>query len=111
MTFKNSIRFIIDNLYTFILVPRFLLKTLPIEHFKMVEQSYKETKRYFTQLIELERQGKLDTPTGKTILSTLIENSSKDKADDHLLTETEIQGNCFLLFMAGHETTYSQSMS
>jgi cytochrome P450 len=110
MTFKNSIRFIIDNLYTFILVPRSLLKILPIKHFEMVERSYVETKRYFTRLIELERQGKPDTHTGKTILSTLIENSSKDKAEDDLLTETEIQGNSFLLFLAGHETRYYQNM-
>ena len=106
MAFDESLRYTIDRMITLVLVPRFLLRCLPIKRFQMVNQSYDETKMYFNQLIELEKSGDLSTSAGRTVLSSLVKNSAGMRKVDDPLSEIEIQGNIFLFFIAGHETTY-----
>ena len=108
MGIKAALRLIIDELRLFVILPTPLLKILPFEYSRNVVQAYEETKQYFRELIQLEKNGGMTNTAGRTVLSSLVEKSgdrtTTEKGDT--FTETEILGNIFFFFLAGHETTY-----
>jgi cytochrome P450 len=107
MALKDAIRSVIDNVFVFIVLPPTLLKYLPSKYFQMIYRSYEESKKYFKELIELERRGRLSTSAGRTFLSSLVENSAESNPGmNDVFSEEEVMGNTFLFFIAGHETTY-----
>lgn len=105
---KAAIRMIIDELRLFVVLPTPLLRMLPFEYSRKVVQSYEETKQYFRELIQLEKSGGTVNTAGRTVLSSLVEKSASGttSATADTFTETEILGNIFFFFIAGHETTY-----
>lgn len=107
---KAAIRMIIDELRLFVILPTPLLRMLPFEYSRKVVQSFEETKQYFRELIQLEKNGGTVNTAGRTVLSSLVERSANinggASAKGDTFTETEILGNIFFFFIAGHETTY-----
>lgn len=102
MALKESIRSVVDNLFVFIVLPPTALKYLPFRYFQMLDRSYEESKKYFKELVELERQGRLSTSAGRTFLSSLVEDSDEWNSG---MNEHDVIGNAFLFFTAGHEST------
>lgn len=102
MHFKDALSSIISNLITFVAVPRFLFKMIPLSHFQKVDLAYNETKTYFKELIDIEKRSGLSASAGRTILNALVHADQKGEA----FTEDETMGNIFFFFLAGHETTY-----
>jgi|SRR5277367_1670674 len=108
MGIKAAIRLVIDELRMIVIIPAPLLKILPFQYARDVVQSYDETKQYFRELIQLEKNGGTTNTAGRTVLSSLVEKSAGSIASEKsdTFTETEILGNIFFFLLAGHETTY-----
>jgi cytochrome P450 len=107
MSFQDTIHATLDNIITFVIVPRFLLR-LPVKHFREAKRAFDELSQYVLELIETVKRGENAKPeAGDNILTNLVKHSvhiwqgSKDKA----LQDDELFGNAFVLLVAGHETT------
>jgi cytochrome P450 len=104
MTFHDSIHATLDNIITYVVVPRFLL-SLPIAHFR---ETFDEIGQYVLELIDMDKHGKGTKPqTGGTILSNLVKRSVHiwDGPKEQGLQDDELIGNAYVFLVAGHETT------
>jgi cytochrome P450 len=104
MSFNGAIRTMVDNIYGYYFIPRFLRERLPFVYTRMLQEAYEECGRYFHQFIAMEKEGNLKVENGRSIISLLVEQSLGGGKEDGL-TEEEIVGNAFLFFLAGHEST------
>jgi cytochrome P450 len=108
MSFNDSIHGTLNNIITYVIVPKFLLG-LPIKHFRETKRAFDEIGKYVLDLLEMGKKGEGAKPeTGENILSNLIRHSIHiwDGPKDHALKDDEIIGNAFVFLVGGHETTY-----
>ena len=108
MTFRDSIHATLDNIITYVVVPRFLL-SLPIAHFREMKRAFRdEIGQYVLELIDMDKDGKGSKPeTGENILSNLVKHSVHiwDGPKEQALQDDELIGNAYVFLVAGHETT------
>ena len=107
MTFHDSIHATLDNIITYVVVPRFLL-SLPFAHFRETKRAFDEIGQYVLELIDMDKRGKGSKPeTGENILSNLVKHSVHiwDGPKEQALQDDELIGNAYVFLVAGHETT------
>jgi cytochrome P450 len=107
MTFHDSIHATLDNIITYVVVPRFLLN-LPIAHFRETKRAFDEIGQYVLELIDMDKDCKGSKPkTGENILSNLVKHSVHiwDGPKEQALQDDELIGNAYVFLVAGHETT------
>jgi cytochrome P450 len=108
MTFHQSIHATLDNIITYVVVPRFLLGSLPIIHFRETKQAFDEIGQYVMELIDMGKDSRGSKPeTGENILSNLVKHSVHvwEGPKDQALEDDELIGNAYVFLVAGHETT------
>jgi hypothetical protein len=107
MSFHDSIHATLDNIITYVIVPRFLLR-LPIKHFRETKRAFDEIGQYVLELIDMVKRNERAKPeTGENILSNLVKHSVHiwEGSKDQALEDDELIGNAFVFLVAGHETT------
>jgi cytochrome P450 len=107
MSFHDAMHATLDNIITYIIVPRFLLG-LPIKHFRETKRAFDEIRRYILELIEMGKHGEGSKPeTGENILSNLVKHSVHiwEGPKEQAMENDEVIGNAYVFLVAGHETT------
>jgi cytochrome P450 len=108
MSFRGSLRTVIDNIPVFMFISEAWRKILPFKYLRTLEQSFSESNQYFKEFIALEKQEKPSNNGIRTILGLLVEDTADtDLQKGDILPEKEIIGNAFIFLLAGHETTYA----
>ncbi|KAL9116957.1 MAG: hypothetical protein Q9187_006510 [Circinaria calcarea] len=121
MTYTDALGTLLHNLLPVILMPRFLLKTLPFESTKLAYTSYTEWKMYMNELFEAKKTEAAagEKQEGMDLMGALIQGAGytaenmkaaplleKDqKPASQTLSDDEILGNAFVFIVAGHETS------
>lgn len=121
MTYTDALGTLLNNLVPVIIMPRFLLKTLPFASTKLAYRSYTEWKMYMDELFEAKKTEAAagENHEGMDLMRALIQGAGYaaenmnaapllEKGQDpgaQTLTEDEIFGNAFVFIVAGHETT------
>jgi cytochrome P450 len=107
MSFHESIHATLDNIITYVIVPRFLLH-LPIKKLRETKQAFNEMRQYVLELIDMVNRSEGVKPdTEENILSNLVKHSVHvwEGSTEQALEDNEIIGNAFVFLVAGHETT------
>ncbi|KAE9967749.1 hypothetical protein BLS_006187 [Venturia inaequalis] len=107
MSYTNSLEILLHRIIALILLPDWLLKNAPFKALKEARTSWIEWGKYMHEIYE--RNLKIqkasgfhrDDSGGLDLMAALVKNSV-GKADG--LSESEIMGNSFVMFLAGHET-------
>ncbi|KAI1331422.1 cytochrome P450 [Xylariaceae sp. FL0255] len=111
LTFPESIERTLKYLLTILVCPCILLDNLPIEHFKKTKEARDNYSQYMREFIAEKaadiRSG--DHQPGMdlmgSLVSTLYGDDEGKKKSGIKLSDEEIIGNAFIMFVAGHETT------
>jgi cytochrome P450 len=107
MSFRESLRTVIDNIPVFMFISEAWRKILPFNYLWTLEKSFAESNQYFKEFIELEKEEKPSNNGVRTILGLLVEDTTDNpQSKGDILSEKEIIGNAFIFLLAGHETTY-----
>ncbi|QDS72315.1 hypothetical protein FKW77_007539 [Venturia effusa] len=107
MSYTNSLETLLHSILALILMPDWLLKYAPFKVLNETRTSWIEWRKYMHEIYEsnvkLEKTSGLhaDDSGGLDLMAALVKNSV-GKADG--LSESEIMGNSFVMFLAGHET-------
>lgn len=106
MTFRESLRVVINNLIPLFLFPRWMFR-LPIEKLRLTQEAYGEVGQYLQELVDLEKSR--DENVGvTTIMKLLVDHSIEGRGtlkERGLLQDRDIIGNAFVLLLGGHEST------
>jgi cytochrome P450 len=106
MSFRGSLRTVIDNIPVFMFISEAWRKILPFKYLRTLEQSFSESNQYFREFIVLEKKEKPSNNGIRTILGLLVEDTADTELQKgDILPEKEIIGNAFIFLLAGHETT------
>ncbi|KAI6710808.1 hypothetical protein JHW43_006682 [Diplocarpon mali] len=123
MSFECALDTLLGNLIWVLMVPKWVLRRLPLSGSSKAYDSYCNWKQYmnelFVQKVEQAREGQLGE--GLDIMGMLVRSSygksatsSKGPSSDHAeigeygkkkLSDSDILGNTFVMIVAGHETT------
>ncbi|KAI0158168.1 cytochrome P450 [Xylariaceae sp. FL1272] len=111
LTFHESIERVLKHLLTILITPSAILNILPIERFRLAKEARDNYTQYMREFLseKVEEIRKGDKEQGMDIMGSLCSTSYKDvqgktKAGIQL-DDSEIIGNAFIMFVAGHETT------
>ncbi|KAF9007863.1 cytochrome P450 [Cyathus striatus] len=104
MTFKNSVRVVVGNIYLRAALPTWVLNLGPTERIRNLRDAIKELKQHLFEMIEDRK--KIAKGERHDLLSNLVE-ATFGEAGSHPceMTEEELVGNIFTFLVAGHETT------
>ncbi|KAI1425807.1 cytochrome P450 [Xylaria sp. FL1777] len=111
LTFSESIGGLLKQLLPLLLTPPVILNNVPATIFKEAKEARENydlyMKEFLQQKVKDVRQGNRDI--GMDIMGSLVATSYQDKQDGGKakiqLDDSEIIGNAFIMFLAGHETT------
>ncbi|KAI0544443.1 cytochrome P450 [Xylaria curta] len=110
LTFSESIGGILKHLLPLLLTPRLVLDHVPLRVFKEAKEARENYELYMQEFLQEKvkdvRRG--DRDIGMDIMGSLVATSYQDKQDGKggiQLNDSEIIGNAFIMFLAGHETT------
>ncbi|TRX93847.1 hypothetical protein FHL15_005229 [Xylaria flabelliformis] len=111
LTFSESIGGILKHLLPLLLTPRLVLDHVPFRVFKEAKEARENYELYMQEFLQEKvkdvRRG--DRDIGMDIMGSLVATSYQDKQDGGKggiqLNDSEIIGNAFIMFLAGHETT------
>ncbi|KAI3340664.1 cytochrome P450 [Ustulina deusta] len=111
LTFSDSIGGLLRQLLPLLLTPSFILNNVPVAVFKEAKEARENydlyMKEFLQQKVQDVRRG--DRDIGMDIMGSLVATSYQDKQDGNKagiqLDDSEIIGNAFIMFLAGHETT------
>ncbi|MCJ1310847.1 hypothetical protein MMC25_004514 [Agyrium rufum] len=121
MTYTDAISMFIEHLFPIMLVPKELLKRIPMQYFQDSYVSFVEWTKYMHEMLEMKKQNIIagNKHQGPDLLGALIrgagydtdmlKSATDDKATPRpqtgLITDDEIISNSFVFIVAGHETT------
>ncbi|KAI1821297.1 cytochrome P450 [Xylaria intraflava] len=112
LTFSGAIGGVLEHLLTILLTPTFLLNNIPIRKFAVAKEARDNYNLYMREFLEEKAQDvrRGDKETGMDIMGSLVATSYQDKQNQGAkqkiqLKDSEIIGNAFIMFLAGHETT------
>ncbi|KAH9893066.1 cytochrome P450 [Xylariomycetidae sp. FL2044] len=113
LSFKDSIAATLHHLLLLVLTPTVILNYVPLKKLKSAKEARDNFESYMEEFlhdkVEDVRQG--DKDIGMDIMGSLVATSYQDKQDkargmkNTELKDSEIIGNAFIMFLAGHETT------
>ncbi|KAI1077338.1 cytochrome P450 [Whalleya microplaca] len=112
VSFKESIAGTLKYLLVLLITPRVIINNLPIKTMSLAREMRDNYVKYMNEFlrdkVEDIRQG--DKEVGMDIMGSLVatsyqEEEAKAKGTKGKLKDSEIIGNAFIMFLAGHETT------
>ncbi|KAI0976691.1 cytochrome P450 [Xylaria arbuscula] len=108
LTFSDSIGGLLKQLLPLLLTPPIILNNVPIAVFKEAKEARENydlyMKEFLQQKVQDVRRG--DRDIGMDIMGSLVATSYQDGSKASIqLDDSEIIGNAFIMFLAGHETT------
>lgn len=112
LTFSESISGILKYLLPLLLTPTIVLNHVPVRKFKEAKEARENYDLYMQEFLQQKvqevRRG--DKEIGMDIMGSLVATSYQDNQDggksgNIQLDDSEIIGNAFIMFLAGHETT------
>ncbi|KAI8810982.1 cytochrome P450 [Cladochytrium replicatum] len=103
MSFQESLRIVKNNLPIYFSIPKWLLKTLPFERFKIVDAAYQEFQNHVFRLIRDARVS--EGMNSGTLLANMVRAVDAESNSRNHLSEKELLADSFIFFDAGHETT------
>ncbi|KAI1119190.1 cytochrome P450 [Nemania sp. NC0429] len=110
LTFSESIGGILKHLLALLLTPTFILNHAPFRMFKEAKEARENYDLYMQEFLQEKvkdvRRGEKDF--GMDIMGSLVATSYQDNQGGKSsiqLKDSEIIGNAFIMFLAGHETT------
>ena len=108
-SFRNAVSSVLHHLLGIVITPKLLWK-LPIGYLRECEVGYEEFGKYMHELLEREKK-RAKNSDGQNLLAALVKHAAEDDvAEKGRLNDQEIIGNTFIFLIAGHETTYPQSL-
>ncbi|KAK4456724.1 cytochrome P450 [Cladorrhinum samala] len=109
LTFADSIAETLEKIVAIMLIPLPILKFLPIKHTRAAygaRVNYVQYMREFLQDKVKEAQEGNANKKGMDIMGSLVQSRyGTQKSKEYALTDDEIIGNAFIMFVAGHETS------
>lgn len=109
LTFSDSIAETLEKIVAIMLIPLPILRFLPIKHTRAAynaRANYIQYMREFLQDKVKEAQEGNINKTGMDIMGSLVQSKyGTQKSKEYALTDDEIIGNAFIMFLAGHETS------
>ncbi|KAF4999092.1 hypothetical protein FGRMN_2707 [Fusarium graminum] len=115
MSFVDTIATVLEHILLLLLVPRSLLKLVPFKKTQLAVESHEDFGKYMQELIdekiaEARAGAHID---GMDLMGQLVRSSygngtdcdQKTELRKEMLSRNEIQGNAFIMLVAGHETT------
>ncbi|KAI1353368.1 cytochrome P450 [Xylaria sp. FL0043] len=111
LTFAESIGGLLEQLLVLLLTPRIIMNNVPLPVLKKAKEARENyelyMKEFLQQKVEDVRNGNRDM--GMDIMGSLVATRYEEKQDGKKATieldDSEIIGNAFIMFLAGHETT------
>ncbi|KAF5011519.1 hypothetical protein FDECE_2373 [Fusarium decemcellulare] len=116
LSFVTTVATLLEYILMLLLVPSWLLRLMPFKKAHLAADSHEDWCKYMQELmdekIEEARQG--ERVDGMDLMGQLVRSSygtGSDKSKEELvpkkgsLSRDEIQGNAFIMLVAGHETT------
>jgi cytochrome P450 len=106
LSYVDSIRSVVDHLILYFVFPRAFLH-IPLPLFKEAKLAYDEFGGYLHGLLKDYKTGE-SVIGGNSVLQALVENSESvsAKVGPSILTDEELVGNAFVIFLGGHESMY-----
>lgn len=120
MTFPDSLAGVLEKILLCLLIPRSVLRILPFKAASMAYAARWNFERYMAEFLEDKKAdataegGNSTARHGMDIMGQLVRNktgkrgaaaAAGDADAPPLLSDSEIIGNCFIMLVAGHETT------
>lgn len=116
MSYVHSLETLLHRILPILIMPRWLLNTLPIKFVQTSREAFQEWGKYMQELydqkvhlISHQMQERSDVE-GLDLMGAMIRGSGQIEGtanhgkSDAGLSPTEVIGNAFILFLAGHET-------
>ncbi|EJD40943.1 cytochrome P450 [Auricularia subglabra TFB-10046 SS5] len=103
LTFSQSIRTLVQNLFPILLFPKVILRSAPLRSWRLASSAYSEFRDY---IFLLTQRAKLLGPTEgerANLLHALVSGSSDVSRDS--LSDDEVLAHMFTYVLAGHEST------
>ncbi|KAI1612465.1 cytochrome P450 [Exophiala viscosa] len=108
MSYTYAIHCLLDNILLQFLLPRWLVKRVPLKTFTKATEAYSEWGNYMKEAVAAKKQSLeegADSNDQMDIITQLVKNQlNTETSKDATLTDSEILGNMFVLILAGHET-------
>ncbi|KAI1192783.1 cytochrome P450 [Nemania serpens] len=110
LTFSESIGGILKHLLALLLTPTVIMNHVPLQVFKEAKEARENYDLYMQEFIQekIEDLRRGDKEIGMDIMGSLVATSYQDNQGGKStirLKDSEIIGNAFIMFLAGHETT------
>ncbi|KAL3608107.1 hypothetical protein FPOAC2_03100 [Fusarium poae] len=116
MSFVTTIATALEFILLILLVPRWMLKTLPFKKSQLAAESHDEFSKYMHELMDekIEEARKGEHVDGMDLMGQLVRSNYANRTGEGqqgpqfkkgALSRDEIQGNAFIMLVAGHETT------
>lgn len=117
VTFAESLKTFVDEIWLFMIFPAWLLKFSPSAHLRRVhkapdifarhvQQAINEARSEDNVQLQQQQQQQQKSPRKNDLLSNMINSGDTSHGSDKGgLTDQEITGNVFIFTLAGHETT------
>ncbi|TGJ86380.1 hypothetical protein E0Z10_g2349 [Xylaria hypoxylon] len=111
MTFSQSIGGLLHHLLPLLLTPKLILNHFPLQVFKEAKDARDNYDLYMQEFLQQKIQDvrRGDRGVGMDLMGSLVATSYQDKQAGSKagiqLDDSEIIGNAFIMFLAGHETT------
>ncbi|KAK4944108.1 putative P450 monooxygenase [Elasticomyces elasticus] len=108
MSYTYAIHCLLDNILLQFILPRWLVKRVPLKAFTKATEAYSEWGNYMKEAVAAKKQSLEEGPDSSDqmdIITQLVKNQlNAETSKDATLTDSEILGNMFVLILAGHET-------
>jgi cytochrome P450 len=108
MSYTYAIHCLLDNIIVQFLMPRWMLRHLPIKTLNKANEAYLEWGSYMQEAIDWKRneveEGKPNENESMDIMGQLVKGQLQTKDAANRLPDKELLGNMFVLILAGHET-------
>jgi cytochrome P450 len=109
MSYTYAIHCLLDNILFQLLIPRWVLKNVPIKRLNKASEAYQEWGNYMKEALDWKRKevevGKATESESMDIMGQLVRSQMQIKNDaSSQLEDRELLGNMFVMILAGHET-------
>ncbi|RCI08228.1 hypothetical protein L249_6325 [Ophiocordyceps polyrhachis-furcata BCC 54312] len=101
MSFVDTMACVMDNVVLLLLMPKWLLRAMPLQRTRAAACAYDDYIRYMDELLADKEEEAERRSEGMDLMGHMVRTAYDGKG----LTKEEILGNAFIMFVAGHETT------
>ncbi|KIW00139.1 uncharacterized protein PV09_08317 [Verruconis gallopava] len=110
MSYVDSLETLLHHLIAVLLLPQWFLKFSPFKIFRKIGLSFTEWGKYmedlYFQQLEAAKTGESSSSEndGLDLMGAMVRSATSSKSKMPGLSQSEILGNSFVMFLAGHET-------